>query len=136
MKTKMEYIAPVIATAIWADGEYDEYNKQVVKEIAEAFKLEEAAFVQLIDAEVAKLEKASTDEVNAMLLAAGKEIDEAETGMVFEAAIEIVLADGVLTREEGDNLLAIADAIGLSHTDALLLVADMVNSEEDIEIVF
>ena len=43
MKTEMKHIAAIAATAIWADGEYDEAEKIAVEEIAEAFELDAAA---------------------------------------------------------------------------------------------
>ena len=54
MKTDIKHIAALVATAIWADGEYDEAEKIAVEEIAEAFELEAAALAQEVEAAIAE----------------------------------------------------------------------------------
>ena len=50
MNTEIKHIAALVATAIWADGEYDAAEKIVVAEIAEAFELNADGFAAAVEA--------------------------------------------------------------------------------------
>ena len=56
MNTDIKNIAALVATAIWADGEYDEAERIAVEEIAEAFELDQAAFAAQIEEELKAVE--------------------------------------------------------------------------------
>jgi tellurite resistance protein len=134
MKTKIENIAAIIAAAIWADGEYDPAEKVTVEEIADALELDEANFKAAVDKQVKALEKMSENQANALLLDAAEGVDDEEIGIVFEAAMQMLLADSELSRAEVSNLLVIADALGIEEEDAILLLADMVKVEKELTI--
>ena len=99
MNTNIKHIAAFAATAIWADGEYNEAEKIVLEEIAEAF-----------------------------------ELNEEEAELIYMAAMQIVLVDGVLSADEVNNLLSIAWTLGIDDDRAVLLLADMVKEEADLQI--
>lgn len=132
MKTSVQSLAQVLATAIWADGMYDEAEKVTITQIADAFETPE------LEAEVAKnvadLEGKDADAVNDLLDKAAQAVDEEEMLEVYEAVLEIVLSDGVLTPDETQNVLAIAEAMGLDNTFAVMLLCDKVQQEDDIEV--
>ena len=65
MNTDIKHIAALVATAIWADGEYDAAEKIVVEEIADAFELNAEEFATAVEAELAAVEPMSEEEVNA-----------------------------------------------------------------------
>ena len=90
MKASLESLANFIGFVVWADGEYDEAEKEAV--------------------------------------------DDVEIGQVYESAMQVAIADGVLTRGEVNNLLAIADALGIDTDMACLLLCDMVKTEAELEI--
>ena len=73
-------------------------------------------------------------EVNEFLHKAADDIDDVEIGQVYESAMQVAIADGVLTRGEVNNLLAIADALGIDTDMACLLLCDMVKTEAELEI--
>ena len=50
--------------------------------------------------------------------------------------LQMLLADGELSRMEVSNLLVVAEALGLDPEDAILLLADMVKSEDELTINF
>ena len=131
MTTDIKHIAAVVATAIWADGEYDAAEKIAVEEIADAFELDKEALL----AAVAELEPMSDEEVNAYILDHSAEVDDDEAEMLYEAVLQVLLIDGVLGTEEADNLLSIASALGIDDARAVLLLADMVKYEPELEIV-
>ena len=134
MKTRIEDIATIIAAAIWADNVYDEAEKITVEEIADALELNEAAFKKAVDAEVKALSKMSDNHANAALMDAAEAVDDDEIGIVYEAAMQMFLADGELSASEVSNLLVVANALGIEEEMAILLLADMVKSEPELEI--
>ena len=134
MKTNIENIATIIAAAIWADGEYDEAEKVTVEEIADALELDLSAFKSAIDKQIKALDKMSANQTNAALQDAAEAVDDEEIGIVFEAALQMFLADSELSRSEVSNMLVIADALGIEHEDAILMLADLVKEESDLSI--
>lgn len=136
MKTRIEDIATIIASAIWADNVYDEAEKITVEEIADALELDEAAFKKAVDAQVKAFSKMTDNHANAALMDAAEAVDDEEIGIVYEAAMQILLADGELTTSEVSNLLVVANALGIEEEMAILLLADMVKTEPELEIKF
>lgn len=136
MNTDIKHIAALVASAIWADGEYDEAEKIAVKEIAEAFELDAALFAQEIDAAVAELGTMDEEQVNNYILEHSAEVDDDEAAMLYEAALQIITIDGVVGVEEIDNVLAIASALGLDEAQAVLLFADLIREEPEIELAY
>ena len=134
MKTSIENIAAVIAAAIWADGVYDPAEEITVEELAEALELDEKAFKAAVDKQVKALEKMSDNQANAALKDAAEAVDDEEIGIVFEAAMQMLLADSELSRAEVSNLLVIAEALGIEEEDAILMLADMVKTEPELTI--
>ncbi|MCQ2317431.1 MAG: hypothetical protein MJZ90_00720 [Bacteroidales bacterium] len=134
MKTNIENIATIIAAAIWADGEYDEAEKVTVEEIADALELDLSAFKSAIDKQIKALDKMSANQTNAALQDAADAVDDEEIGIVFEAALQMLLADSELSRSEVSNMLVISDALGIEHEDAILMLADLVKEESDLSI--
>ena len=136
MKTNIKNLAAFLATAIWADGEYDEAEKVVLSEIAEALEVNEEELVAETEAAQAELDKMDEEEVFQYLINNGAEVDEDEAAQVYLAAMQIVTVDGVLGVEEVDNLLAIASALGLDDSYAMLLLIDLVKEEPELELKF
>lgn len=136
MNTDIKHIAALVASAIWADGEYDEAEKIAVEEIAEAFELDAALFAQEIDAAVAELGTMDEEQVNNYILEHSAEVDDDEAAMLYEAALQIITIDGVVGVEEIDNVLAIASALGLDDAQAVLLFADLIREEPEIELAY
>ena len=136
MNTDIKHIAALVASAFWADGEYDEAEKIAVEEIAEAFELDAALFAQEIDAAVAELGTMDEEQVNNYILEHSAEVDDDEAVMLYEAALQIITIDGVVGVEEIDNVLAIASALGLDEAQAVLLFADLIREEPEIELAY
>lgn len=136
MKTDIKHLAAFAAVAIWADGEYDEAERVALEEIAEAFELDEATLKQEVDAAYAEIENKSEEEVNDYLYAHSAEIEDEEADYVFEAMLEILLIDGVLSSEEVSNLMSMAGALGIDEERAILMLVDMAKEETDLEVEF
>ena len=134
MNTEIKHIAALVATAIWADGEYDEAEKIVVGEIADAFELGAEEFVAAVEAELAVVEPMNEEEVNAYILEHSAEVNDDEAEMLLQAVLQVVIVDGILGEEEVDNVLAIASALGINDARAVLMLADLVKEEPELEV--
>lgn len=136
MKTNIKNLATILATTIWADGEYDEAEKISVEEIAEAFELDVNELLAAVNAEVEAISAMDEEKVNEVLLQKAAEVDEEEAELVLQAVLQIATIDGVLCEEEVDNILSIASALGVNEARAVLMLADLVKDEPELEIVF
>ena len=136
MKTNIKNLATILATTIWADGEYDEAEKISVEEIAEAFELDVNELLAAVNAEVDTISELDEDKVNEVLLQNAAEVDEEEAELVLQAVLQIATVDGVLCEEEVDNILSIASALGVNEARAVLMLADLVKEEPELEVVF
>ena len=134
MNTEMKHIAALVATSIWADGQYDEAEKIAVGEIADAFELNADAFAAAVDSELALIEPMSEEEVNAYILEHSAEVEEEEAEMLLQAVLQVVIVDGILGEEEVENVLAIASALGINDSRAVLMLADLVKEEPELHI--
>lgn len=132
MKTEINKVAAFIATAIWADGEYDEAEKETVSEIADALGFNEDEFSAAINKCIEEIKPMDEEAVNKYLIENAVDVDEEDACIIFEAALEMVLVDGVLGSDEVGNLLAMADAVGIETEQAVLMLADMVKDEPDL----
>jgi tellurite resistance protein len=136
MKTNIKNLATILATTIWADGEYDEAEKISVEEIAEAFELDVNELLAAVNAEVEAISALDEEKVNEVLLQNAAEVDEEEAELVLQAVLQIATVDGVLCEEEVDNILSIASALGVNEARAVLMLADLVKDEPELEVVF
>lgn len=136
MNTDIKNLAAVLATVVWVDGVYDEAEKVAVEEIAEALELDNAELTAAVEAALGEVENMNEEQVNEYILNNSAEIDEEEAEIVFEAALQIAIVDGVLGVEEVDNLLAVASALGIDDARAVLLIIDLAKEEEELELAF
>lgn len=136
MKTDIKHLAAYAATAIWADGEYDEAEKIALEEIADALELDHAILVKEVDAALSEIENKSEEEINDYLREHSIEVEDEEAELIYMAALQIVLVDGVLGAEEVSNLLSIASTLGMDEEMAVLLLVDMVKEESELQVEF
>lgn len=136
MKTSLENIAKFIATAIMADGNYDEAEKIALEEIADALEFDANALTASVETEINTLSSLSEAKKKEYLCVASTEVAENENNILFEALLEIVLVDGILAAEEVETLFTVADLLAIPQTDAVLMLADMVKEEPELTIKF
>lgn len=136
MKTPTITLASLLASLIWADGEYSEVERATVEEIAEALGIDTKELNMNITAALVEMknldEKAATEYA---VKHAGK-VDDEETGMVFQALMQLALCDNVLTEGEAHNLLTLGEAMDITPAVATLMLCDMVKSEPELEVSF
>lgn len=135
MNTDIKHIAALVATAIWADGEYDAAEKIVVEEVADAFELNADDFATAVEAELAVIEPMDSEAVEAYILEHSAEVDDEEAEMLLQAVLQVVIVDGVIGEEEIENVLSIASALGINESRAVLMLADLVKDEPELQIL-
>ena len=128
MKTDIKVTARLMASVLVAGGEYGEQEQAIVLEVAEALQYNEDDFFSAVEAAL------DEDKLNTTIKEQAALVADEEIGLVFESALELSLADRVLTISEAEMLHAIAEALGISAPMATLLIADMLKEEDDIEI--
>ncbi len=137
MKSDIKNVAAFLAVAIWADGVYAEEEKMILAEIAEVLNVEESELTENVDEALKVLQDKDDEAVQAYIIENASALDEEDVKVLMQCAIEIVLADDVIARDEVQVLFDLADATGsVEHTDVALMLADLVKYNPDIEIEF
>lgn len=137
MKSDIRNVAAFLAVVIWADGVYAAEEKEILTEIAEVLEVDKADLTTAVDEAVAALEGKDDEAVQTYLVENASAVEDDEANVLMQCAIEIVLADGVMTRDEVQVLFDLADATGVvEHTDVALMLADLVKYDSDVEIEF
>lgn len=137
MKSDIKNVAAFLAVAIWADGVYAEEEKMILAEIAEVLNVEESELTENVDEALKVLQDKDDEAVQAYIIENASALDEEDVNVLMQCAIEIVLVDDVIARDEVQVLFDLADATGsVEHTDVALMLADLVKYNPDIEIEF
>ena len=136
MKVELNDFAALLAAAIWADGEYAEAEATVVEEIADAFELDVTELKSAVEAEIEKIKDFDEEAIRNYVNEAASGVAREDAPVVFEAILQIVIVDNVFTRDEAENLLFAADALDIDTEEVLLLIADLVRSDPDLEVQF
>lgn len=134
MKTTDKTIAALVAAAIWADGEYEEAERITAGEIAEALELPEDEFIALVEQEIEKIKDFDEDKATEYLVANADDVDDQEVAIVYETLMQIMICDNVLTVDEVNTLIVVADALGMDEASSILLLCDMVKTEPELEV--
>lgn len=134
MKVTMDDFAALLAATIWADGIYAEAEKITLDEIADAFELDAEVLKAAVEGELEIIKDFDDAKMHEYISHAGAGVERDESMLVFEAIMQLVLSDGVLCREEVENLLVAASVLDIDTQDVVLLVADMVASEPEMSV--
>ena len=137
MKSDINNVAAFLAVAIWADGIYASEEKKMLADIAEALDVDIAKLTENVEISLNELEGKDEEAVQAYLIDNASALEEEDTKVLMQCAIEIVLADNVITQGEVQVLFDLADATGaVEHTDVALMLVDLIKYNPDIEIKF
>ena len=134
MKTAANTMASILAACIWADGEYEEVERITAEEIADAFEIPEKDFNKYMTAAVVEVQNLSPEDVTDYAVKHAEKVVPEEREQIFEAVLQMMLCDSVLTDDEVYNSLAIAEAMEINRDKAILMLCDMVQSEPEIKI--
>lgn len=130
MKTNSKVLASFLAAAVWADGEYNEYEKELVAEIGEV--LEVSTLSKDLDTAIAATENISEEELSSVLEAASKEVNKQEKEGILTLCLQMLCADAFLSEEEVENFFAFADILGIEDETAQTILDEFINEEEDL----
>ena len=138
MKSEIKNVAAFLAVAIWADGVYSEEETEIIADIAEALGVDPKELAQHVGEAVKSLEDKDDDAVQEFLVANASAIDEDESKKLIQCAIEIVMADNVISADEVQVIFDLADAMGgdVEHADVALMLVDLVKYSPEIEVEF
>ena len=136
MKTSSNTLASLLAAAIWADGEFAEVERVTAEEIANAFEIPQKDFHKYITAAMVEVQNLTPEAATTYAVKHAAKVDPEEAGEVFQALMQMMLCDGVLTAGEIYNLLAMAEALDIDRESAILMLCDMVKNEPDLEVSF
>ena len=136
MKTATNTLASLLAACIWADGEYSEVERITADEIADAFGIPEKDFNKYMTAAVVEVQNLTPEAATEYAVKHAAKVDPEEAGEVFQAIMQMLLCDGVLTAGEVYNLLAMAEALDIDRESAILMLCDMVKNEPELEVSF
>lgn len=136
MNTAINTLASLIAATIWADGEYAEVERITAEEIADAFGISQKDFHKYITAAMVEVQNLTPEAATTYAVKHAEKVDLEESGEVFQALMQMMLCDGVLTAGEVYNLLALAEALDIDRESAILMLCDMVKTEPELEVSF
>ena len=131
---KTQTVVAFSASAIMANGMYDEAEKNAISSIAKTFGVNEQEMFAAVDAEIDKQEAMPDEALNAYLTDMANKLNENEMIEVFQVCLVLVLSDGKLCKEEVAILLSFAAILNIDNVYATLMIAYIVNKETDLEI--
>jgi len=130
MKTKSKVLSSFLAAAIWADGEYDEFEKQLVEEMAEALEIK--TLDKDLNEAISKTENMSEDELSDMLEKEAKNVAAEEAEGVLMLCLQMMSADAYLGADEIDNFFSFAEILGIDEDAAEAMLDEYIEEEEDL----
>lgn len=136
MKVDINDFAALLAAAIWADGEYAEAEATAIEEIADAFEMDLSELKSLVETELENIKDFDEEAMRDYVEQAGAGVSREDAMPVFEALMQIMIVDNVFTRDEVENLLVAANVLDIDTEDVILLIADLVRSEPELEVKF
>ena len=136
MKTAINTLASLLAACIWADGEFAEVERVTAEEIADAFGIPEKDFNKYLTAAVVEVKNLTPEAATEYAVKHAAKVDPEDAGEIFQAIMQMLLCDGVLTAGEIYNLLAMAEALDIDRESAILMLCDMVKTEPELEVSF
>ena len=130
MKTDHRTFATFLAAAVWADGEYDEFEKAFLFDLAEDMELPTIPVV--VEKEIKATENMTEEEINDHLEKAAKHVFKGEEEGVLTLCLHMLCADAVLSQDEVDNFIAFAEILGVDEERANTILDEFVNETEDL----
>ncbi|MBQ1177216.1 MAG: hypothetical protein IIX52_06635 [Paludibacteraceae bacterium] len=130
MKTESKILATFLAAAVWADGEYNEFEQELVGEIGEELGIK--SLKADLEAAIALVENLSEDDLDVALKDAAKKVNASEKEGILVLCLQMLCADAFLSTDEIENFFAFADILGVDEDAAENILDEYVNEEEDL----
>ena len=130
MKTGSKVLASFIAAAIWADGEYNEFEKEFIAELGDGLGIID--FEKVLESEIAAVESMSEDGLADYLEKNAKGVNAKEREGVLAICLQALCADAFLSQDEIENFFAFADILGVDEDAAQDILDEFIDEEEDL----
>ena len=130
MKTNSKALASFLAAAVWADGEYCEFEQSLVADMGEL--LDAKTLTQDLEAAIAATENMSGDELTAHLEEAAKRVDATEKEGILTLCLQMLCSDAFLSSDEVENFFTFAELLGVDEDDAQAILDVFIDEEEDL----
>ena len=130
MKTNSKALASFLAAAVWADGEYCEFEQSLVADMGDL--LDAKTLTQDLEAAIAATENMSGDELTAHLEEAVKQVDATEKEGVLTLCLQMLCSDAFLSSDEVENFFTFAELLGVDEDDAQAILDVFIDEEEDL----
>ncbi|MBQ8386602.1 MAG: hypothetical protein IJX48_04025 [Paludibacteraceae bacterium] len=130
MKTNSKALASFLAAAVWADGEYCEFEQSLVADMGDL--LDAKTLTQDLEAAIAATENMSGDELTAHLEEAVKQVDATEKEGILTLCLQMLCSDAFLSLDEVENFFTFAELLGVDEDDAQAILDVFIDEEEDL----
>ena len=130
MKTNSKALASFLAAAVWADGEYCEFEQSLVADMGEL--LDAKTLTKDLEEAIAATENMSGEELTAHLEEAAKKVDTTEKEGILTLCMQMLCSDAFLSSDEVENFFAFAELLGVDEDDAQAILDVFIDEEEDL----
>ena len=130
MKTNSKALASFLAAAVWADGEYCEFEQSLVADMGDL--LDAKTLTKDLEEAIAATENMSGEELTAHLEEAAKKVDATEKEGVLTLCLQMLCSDAFLSSDEVENFFTFAELLGVDEDDAQAILDVFIDEEEDL----
>ena len=130
MKTNSKALASFLAAAVWADGEYCEFEQSLVVDMGEL--LDAKTLTKDLEEAIAATENMSGEELTATLEEAAKQVDTTEKEGILTLCLQMLCSDAFLSSDEVENFFTFAELLGVDEDDAQAILDVFIDEEEDL----
>ncbi len=130
MKTNSKALASFLAAAVWADGEYCEFEQSLVADMGDL--LDAKTLTKDLEEAIAATENMSGEELTAHLEEAAKKVDATEKEGILTLCLQMLCSDAFLSSDEVENFFTFAELLGVDEDDAQAILDVFIDEEEDL----
>ena len=130
MKTNSKALASFLAAAVWADGEYCEFEQSLVADMGDL--LDAKTLTKDLEEAIAATENMSGEELTATLEEAAKQVDTTEKEGILTLCLQMLCSDAFLSSDEVENFFTFAELLGVDEEDAQAILDVFIDEEEDL----
>lgn len=130
MKTNSKALASFLAAAVWADGEYCEFEQSLVADMGDL--LDAKTLTKDLEEAIAATENMSGEELTTTLEEAAKQVDATEKEGILTLCLQMLCSDAFLSSDEVENFFTFAELLGVDEDDAQAILDVFIDEEEDL----
>ena len=130
MKTNSKALASFLAAAVWADGEYCEFEQSLVADMGDL--LDAKTLTKDLEEAIAATENMSGEELTTHLEEAAKKVDTTEKEGILTLCLQMLCSDAFLSSDEVENFFTFAELLGVDEDDAQAILDVFIDEEEDL----